>query len=457
MIESKTKVVFKLLRKVFLVHAFAALIFVPDRLSAEGFYIDPQSAEGMGAAQSGAAVGYRDGSAAYYNPAALTTHQTSSVSGLLHGFQSSTRFHDEGSTVAGQPNRGSDESDGGKDAALPQVYGVIPVNKSVVGGLYINSPFGLGTEYARDWVGRYQAVESQLRMINMGSAFGVDCGNGLSLGAGAAAVYADAKISNAIDFGSIGAAALGPQNAANIGLIPQQSDGFAQIEGHDWSWNWNTGALYRYGENSRNRLGISYRSKTTLDLHGGDATFVVPPQAQALTSTGAFTSTGAQSTLVLPEMVTLGSKTFVSQQVALMHQSTWTRWNRFQDLTVTFDNPAQPPSTIQQDWENSWFHSAGIAYTPVENIELRAGVGYDQGIIPNASRRYPRLPTSDSVWGSIGVGVEIPEKHVRIDLAYTRVEFRGGRADSTGATGDQLHGEWDSSIDAVSSGITLYW
>lgn len=436
---------------------FSPGLFSPCIAAADGFFIDPQSAEGMGMAQAGAAVGYRDGSAGYYNPAALVTYTQPLVSMQLHAFNPSAKFTDYGSTVAGEPNTGPNQADGGRDAALPLLYSAMPLSERMTGSLYVNSPFGLGTEYPEDWIGRYQAVESSLRMVNLGGAVGVDLGSGWSVGGGMSAIYADATLSTAIDFGSIGFAALGPEQASALGLRPQQNDGLVKVKASDWAMGWNTGVLYRYGDQRRNRVGLSYRGRSDLHFHNGDADFRVPESARLLTAGGAFSDTGARATVTLPEMVTFGTGTHLSDSVVLFQQSTWTHWSRVKDLTVEFDNPLQPASAIPQDWNDSWFHSIGLAWRAFEQVELRCGVGYENGIVPNASRRYPRLPTSDSVWGSAGVGLDFPETGARFDLSYTRLEYRGGYEDSVGATGDRLRGDWKAATNALSSAVTLYW
>ena len=434
-----------------------SLIIFPRLTFAEGFYVDPQSVEGMGLAQAGAAVGYDDGSAGFYNPAALSTYDKPVVSMQLHAFNPSARFHDQGSSVAGSTNTGTNIADGGRDAALPIVYLAAPISERIAASVYINSPFGLGTQYPKDWVGRYQALESSMRLVNLGSAAAVDLGSGFSIGSGISAIYAEATLSTAIDFGSIGQAAFGAERASSLGLKPQMNDGLVEVKASDWGMGWNSGALYRYGQKSRNRIGISYRGLTDLHFHNGSAEFQVPDSAKILTSTGAFRDTGARSSLSLPGSATFGSKTHLNDRWILFQQSTWTEWSKVQNLTVEFDNPLQPPAAVPQDWNDTWFHSVALAHKPTERVVLRAGVGYENAIVPNSTRRYPRLPTSDSVWASAGVGIDFPETKAKLDLSFTRVDYRGGREDSVGATGDRLRGNWSVATNAVGTALTFYW
>jgi long-chain fatty acid transport protein len=436
---------------------FFSLIVFSRLTFAEGFYVDPQSVEGMGLAQAGAAVGYEDGSAGFYNPAALATYEKPVVSMQLHAFKPSARFSDQGSSVSGSPNTGTNITDGGRDAALPVMYLAAPISKRISASVYINSPFGLGTQYPKDWVGRYQALESSMKLVNLGTAAAIDLGSGFSIGSGLSAIYADAILSTAIDFGSIGQAAFGAERASALGLKPQMNDGLVEVKASDWAMGWNSGALYRYGQKDRNRIGISYRGRSDLHFHNGSAEFQIPDSAKILTSTGQFMNTGARSSLSLPGSATFGSKTHLSDNWILLQQSTWTEWSKIQNLTVEFDNPLQPSSAVPQNWNDTWFHSVGLAHKPVERVVLRAGVGYENAIVPNGTRRYPRLPTSDSVWASAGIGVDFPETKAKLDLSFTRVDYRGGREDSIGATGDRLRGNWSVATNAVGTALTFYW
>src|SRR5262249_5863530 len=70
-------------------------------------------------------------------------------------------------------------------------------------GLSVNAPFGLSNEYSKDWVGRYHAIESTLETTNINPVVAVKPISWLSLGAGVQIQYIDAKLTRAIDFGSI--------------------------------------------------------------------------------------------------------------------------------------------------------------------------------------------------------------------------------------------------------------
>lgn len=423
----------------------------------DGFYIDPQSAEGMSLAQAGAPSGHRDGSSAYYNPAALTLHSAPMVSMQGHWLGSSATFRSRDSNVNGAPSIGDSTVDGGREALIPMAYGVVPLSDEVVGGLYVNSPFGLGTKYSDDWIGRYQNIETLMRTAQFGASVGAKITEGLSLGGGISAMYADVKLRTAIDFGGIGAQALGAEAAQQLGLSPQKSDGYVDIESADWGLGWNAGLLYNFDDKGDDRLGISYRAATDIEFHGGSVLYTLPAGADPFTSSGAFKTTSPRSKITLPEMVSVGGRVSVSESIALLQQTTWTNWSRARSINIAFDNPAQPAISETLEWQDSWLYSLGVMGQVSENIELRVGGAYESGVVPSVSRRSPRMPTSEGVWTTVGVGLAVPDTKVTLDLSYARLQYLGGGARSSGPAGDSLIGDWQSYNQAFSLAANYTW
>jgi len=128
-------------------------------------------------------------------------------------------------------------------------------------GLAVYSPFGLSTEWNSGWVGRYQGITSRLTSVNITPAAAWQVTPWLSLGAGFQAMYADAKLSNALDTGAqVGASTF--------------FDSTATFRGNDWAFGWSIGATVVPTRGVI--LGVSWRSPLTLNL-SGDAEFSVNP------------------------------------------------------------------------------------------------------------------------------------------------------------------------------------
>ena len=144
-----------------------------------------------------------------------------------------------------------------------------------------------------------------------------------------------------------------------------------------------------------------------IDLEG-DANFALSAYGQLLSSfSGALVSTGGSASVTTPEMVTLGIKQDLDPQWTLAAELAWTRWSRFDQLVVDFDNPAQPSEVTLEEWEDSIFLALGLTYRPTDKLRLRTGVAFDEGVVPSADRRTPRIPDSDRYWLSFGAGYDL--------------------------------------------------
>lgn len=422
---------------------------------AAGYELLEQSAKGVGQAYAGASTGYGDGSEVFFNPAAimqLKKQDTFSMHG--HLIMPSAEFNDEGSMLApqlgGAPLSGNQGGDGGEVAFIPNLYFAHKVNEHVGLGLGFNSPFGLSSEYNNTWVGRYHAIRSELEVLNINPAIAVKPVEWLSLGVSMQAMYADATLTNAVDFGTIGVSTLGLPTAAALGLLPQQADGYARVDGSDWGHGIGVSALVTPLDWLR--LGVSYRSSVELNLKG-DAKFNVPTNALALTSTGLFQNTLARANVNLPEILSVGAAVDLTDNFTLYLDGTWINWSRFDELRVQFDGP-QPDSVQPEEWDDSTRLSIGGRYQVNDCTAVRAGFSWDESPIPGDEYRTPRIPDNDRYWVSAGLDYELWED-IELSFNYAHLFIDDARTSGlTTSTGNVLNGGWDLGVDIVSASLT---
>jgi long-subunit fatty acid transport protein len=141
----------------------------PNAAKAAGFAIKQQSATAQGNAFAGATAGAESPSYMFFNPAALGRFDRSSVQLEANAIFTELQLRDaEAATTAGVPIAGTRrDGDVSDDAVLPAFYAVLAPEGDFRFGLGINVPFGLGTEYPTDWVGRYHTQKSNLLSINI--------------------------------------------------------------------------------------------------------------------------------------------------------------------------------------------------------------------------------------------------------------------------------------------------
>ena len=175
----------------------------------------------------------------------------------------------------------------------------------------------------------------------------------MSVGAGFRAMKFDARLSSFIDIGTLSGGLLAaPGDPA--------ADSLVSVKGDDWAYGYSFGVLLTPQPDTR--IGIGYRSMMNIDL-SGNADFTLSTQGQILSGlSGALVDTGASAGIKLPETITFGLEHDLSPQWTVGAEADWTRWSRFNQLIVHFDNPAQPDDVTNEGWRNSWFLSLGATY-----------------------------------------------------------------------------------------------
>lgn len=431
----------------------AAVLLTAGTAHGAGFELQEQSGIGLGSAFAGMSTGFGDGSAVYWNPAALTALDGTTASAAAHVIVPSTDFMNEGSNypaLGGLPVSGGNGGDGGSTGVVPNIYLTHEaIEDKLVVGLGLNTPFGLSTEWNDGWVGRYHALDSELFTLNINPGFGYKLNDMISIGAAANIMYVDATLSNAVDFGTIGFATLGPATATSLGLTPQGADGKAKLDGDDWAAGGNVGVLITPLEGLE--IGAGWRSqiKTTVT---GDATFTVPAAAQVLTMGGAFIDTPARASITLPQSASAGFHYAINDMLGIAADVRWVDWSQFDELRVEFASN-QPDSVTVENWDDSWRYAVGLDVHPCENVDLRLGYSYEETPVPGPGFRTPRIPDLDRHWFTVGAGYWITED-LLFNVSYAYILAEDGRSNVTTATGDTLVGEYQGDVNIFTGQLT---
>ncbi len=264
-------------------------------------------------------------------------------------------------------------------------------------GITFSTPFGEGTDYPPHWTGRYYAITTDLVAFNATPVVSWTPLRGLTFAAGAQVNYVRAFLTQAIDFGTIGAAAHFP------GAIPGAFDGAATLRGNAWGAGWIVGALWE--PNSALSFGLSFRSAVRNGLKGPE-TFTYDSLGVAQTInhlTGAFTNAEGHASVPLPAQAWGGVRRRFAPGLTALLGLEYTNWSVFRQLLVESSNPANPPNLSIANWKDTWFGSFGFEYRPDEEWTLRLATAYDETAIPRANIT-PRIPDADRYWISAGVG-----------------------------------------------------
>lgn len=407
---------------------------------AEGFHLKENSVKAQGRTNAGAGSAKGDASVVVNNPAVMSTFTETTVQTDMSIIDLSFEFEGGGYDGFGNPLTGDNGGDAGGLNAVPAASFVMPLDGAFEGltvGMMLSAPFGLKTEYDPGWVGRYHALESDVKVVDLTFSASVNLTDRISVGAGLFVERSEVILSNAIDFGSAacqGAAdlALPCSVLAGIGfpgIGPQMNDGKVSIEGSDTNLGWLAGVNFRPTENLS--LGYSYRSEVDHEV-AGDADFTVPGTDTAgssgdivrllnLLRPGQFRDGPGGAKLTLPSIKTYSATWQVNDKLALMAEHQRSDWDSLQEVRITFDNPAQEDSAEDYKWKHANFYSLGGEYKLNDRLTLRAGAGRDEAPVSRPYRT-PRLPDEDRHFFAVGFTWDWSE-HLSLSGSFTSVQM----------------------------------
>lgn len=416
---------------------------VAGQIHAAGFALIEQSVSGLGNAYAGAGASAEDASTVFFNPAGLMYLQGDQFSAAGHIVKPSAEFSGNATNPLGGAITGGSGGDAGSASFVPNLYYSRQLPNDFVFGLGINAPFGLKTEYDSDWVGRYHAIESDVKTININPTIAYKAGSNLSVGVGVNFQYIEATLSQAVNQQL---ACLSAGGGGACGAIT--GDLTAEIEGDDWSYGYNFGLMYDISQGTR--VGFAYRSKIKQELEG-DASFA-GANPFFTTIVGVFVPTDVTANVTLPESVSLSLYHDINNQWAVLADATWTHWNRFQQLLVDFSNPLQTDSLTVEDWTNSMRYSLGLNYRHNSAWLLRAGVAFDEEPIRSAEYRTPRIPGNDRTWLAFGANYRYSPA-LSFDVGYAHLFVDDTRINHTSTTAGLISGDYDNSVDILSAQV----
>lgn len=423
-----------------------------------GFQIPTYCVKCQGSRNAGAAASAETPSTLFFNPAGLSRLSTRELELGLNFARLDTNFEDDGSSNPfGGPAQGSASAQGDSTVWIPNLYLSLPGPGDWTFGFGVHSPYGLETDYPRDWVGRYHGVDSKVLTVDLNPALAYRVNSMLSLGGGIDLVYGRAELTNAVDFGSLLSAQLGPIPALGITPSNPAADGYSSVKGDDWALGWNLGVLFEPTPGTR--LGIGYRSKVDLDLEG-KARVQVP--AHLSTLTGGLLRGEIQdirAPLTLPATLNLGLHHDLGPRWSLLAGAVWTEWSAFQEIRVQYRD-GRSDFVDPHRWTDAWRFSVGAEYRYSPRWSFRAGFEYDQSPIPQVTKG-PRVTERDLRWLAVGASYAATESFI-LDLAYNHAfigdysidlqEVTTPQASGGALPGNRLTGDYSNSADILSIG-----
>ena len=173
-----------------------ALALAAGQAFGSAFALAEQNVMGLGNAFAGAAATAEDANTVWHNPAGLARLNFPQVETAIHVIIPSAKFQNANSQAAALQPLGGTGGDAGGAAFVPNLYGSMAINDRIHVGIGVNVPFGLKTEYDDGWLGRYQALKSEVKTINVNPAMSWKVTDQFWLGAGANYQHFEATLTN---------------------------------------------------------------------------------------------------------------------------------------------------------------------------------------------------------------------------------------------------------------------
>ena len=417
----------------FLYQSALALAFAGATVpaSAAFFQLQENNASGLGNAFAGGTAIAEDASTVWYNPAGMTRLKGQQV--VVAGHYIDPKFKasvNSASTAAilGGSNISGGGGDAGESAFVPNLYYTRSINSDFSIGAGISAPFGLATEYDSTWAGRYYALRSEIKTVNVNFAGAYKLNEVVSVGAGINYQKLDSELTQAVDFATIcNAAGQSATCGGGAGYNPNTNplDGQASVVADGTAWGYNLGLLTQL-ENDL-RIGIAFRSRLEHSLSGSFGV-TRPVTASAITN-GALAAvanglglvnSGAEADVILPASLSISAYAPLGSRWTVMADVTRTYWNLLPELRIQFDS-SQADSVVTLNLKDAYRYSVGATYKTSGAWMFRGGIALDESPVASESEATPRLPDADRLWLSAGAGLQLSPT-LSFDFGYVYIK-----------------------------------
>lgn len=444
----------------------ATALILATSAEGSGFALLEQSASRLGTAFSGTAAVADDATTIFYNPAGLVHLDQGEVLIVASGIDVGSQFRNANS----QPALGQPLGDAGGDAggwnAVPAAYFALPVNKDLAFGLAFNVPFGLKLEYDDDWIGRFQALKSEIQTYAVSPVVSFRLNDHVSLGFGMNYQRLQAELTNSVNYTAVVAqglqqlAAAGQLDPALVpGLIAANAglEGGSAVRGDDAAWGFNAGVLFEF--TPQTRLGLSYRSNVTYEVEG--SVKFTPPTATNPLGAGIIAAVSAPGgglanslasvDLKLPDIATASFQQRIGEKVELLADVAWTGWSSVQELRIVRDS-GEVLSVTPERWKDTWRYALGVTFKAGDAWKLRGGIALDETNVP-ASTRTARLPDAQRKWVAVGAQWAPQNSPLSLDFGYAHLfsdDVSINQNEGNTAVSGLLNGQQESDVNIVS-------
>lgn len=358
-------------------------------LLAGGFQINEHGSKAMAMGGAFTALA-NDPSSLYFNSAAITR-----LGGLQ--FQLGTTLISPSASFRG-PSPAIAETKMVDQLFTPiHVYATYQITNDLYVGFGLNNPFGLGTKWDDNWVGRFITVEADLKTFSFNPTVAYKVLDNLSVGVGLQYNIAMVLLTRKVGF---------TQTAQEANL---------ELEGSDnGAIGYTAGLLYEPFDNLA--LGVQLRSQVDYEFEGTAVTTGHPAALDSRVPKG-----NIKAVFGSPMQYTLGLayKPMAGVTVTADYQAV--AWSSYDYLKVDFEDASLTDISSPRLYEDTYILRFGAEYLMSSELALRAGFLIDNNPVTD-QHVDPSLPDSDRLGFSAGIGYQLT-RNMALDVSYLYLRF----------------------------------
>jgi long-chain fatty acid transport protein len=367
--------------------------------SAEGFRITPPGTFNLGRA-GGRIAQVDDSSAVAQNPANLTDLTNAQIQvapGIIY-----FKANFDSSAAPGLSSRTIDHWN-----FIPNAFAAIPLcDGKFAFGLGVSTPYGLAVHWDENSSAfapslnplslRYQTPYSvDLQTLNINPTIAMKLGGKIRVGAGLDVMWSEIELKQFYPWSAV---TLNP--AAPDGHLHSDADGFGV--GANLAITWQI--------TEHQRLAITYRSPIKIN-YDGDFSVDNDPLAAGGVSRSSF-----NTSVKFPTIVAIGYGIELPHNIRLESDFEWLQFSNFKNLPVNIANPPPGlPTSVPENWRNSFTVGIGGDWQFTDNWVLRAGYQFYETPVPDANLT-PSIPDANENVFTFGLGYK--HGHHSVEAAY---------------------------------------
>jgi len=274
-------------------------------------------------------------------------------------------------------------------------------------GLGVFTPFGLGTLWEENWLGRHFSEEINLMTFDFNPNLAWRPYSTIALAAGYNYIYGTMRLSK--------------DSYTTLTEVDLEIEGTATGQG------WNAAVMLK--PVPQVSVGISYRSGITLEGQEGTATFSYPtpddPTWDAYLA-ATFPEMDVTANIELPAQTSVALAFKPMEWLTVEADINYTDWVVYDELIIDFVEETEDitDAVLEKDYQSVWNYRFGVEYEVNEQLALRGGFYYDETPI-QADYLEPSLPDADRNGYTFGLGYKLtPNMQLHFYYLHIRIADR---------------------------------